>query len=545
MSDTPHPFMEPLEDRALLSASIIANPAPVLTPAAPATVVPATPSTPQHAREFEALAFEHGRGVVVMIVSVDPTANTITVSRTRRHQTTQATFNVSPTATITVDGTATTLAQLPTNVPVTLTTDPTNATTVTAVAAVGQDVKGSVTAVDTTNNTLTVAGQGGAPAATYNVGPTVTITVNGQTGALAGIPVGSMVDIRLSALDATAAVSITDVHGDVKGSVVSADATAGTITISTTRHGVTSQTTYHLSATAAISIDGAAATLDQFTAGVEVTLKSDPTDASLISSITAVGKEVEGRVMAVDTTNGTVTLAARHGQTATYTVGSGAIITVNGATGTLAGVSVGTFARLKLSALDGTKVISLDVYNARTGGDQGEQRQVARSQFASVVSVDTTANTITVTSPFGGQSTQTTYNVAPTAPITIDGAAGTLGQLAANVPVVLRLDTTTSPATVTSITAIGRDVEGRVSAVDTTAGTISLTGRDGAADTTYTIGSAPITVNGAPGTLAQITAGATAELKLSALNSANVVSVHATTANDDGWGWFFGHHRGW
>jgi hypothetical protein len=224
---------------------------------------------------------------------------------------------------------------------------------------------------------------------------------------------------------------------------------------------------------------------------------------------------------------------------ATYTVTDGTPVTINGQSGTLSAITTGSMARIKLSAVDGTKVVSIDVYNARTGGEWGQQRG-QRSQFASVVSTDTTANTVTVTSPFGGQSTQTTYNVSPTATITIDGAASALGQLTANVPVILRTDPADA-TTVTSITAVGREVEGRVTAVDTTNSTITLAGRGGAAGTTYTLGpSATITVNGATGTLAQVIAGATAELRLSALDGTTVISMHASSAMRDGWGWTYG-----
>ncbi|MFI5378240.1 MAG: hypothetical protein ACHRHE_02940, partial [Tepidisphaerales bacterium] len=59
---------------------------------------------------------------------------------------------------------------------------------------------------------------------------------------------------------------------------------------------------------------------------------------------------------------------------ATYTIGATTTITVDGATGTLAGITVGAKVQLRLSALDPTVVLSV---NARTmspgaGGPGGE-----------------------------------------------------------------------------------------------------------------------------------------------------------------------------
>ncbi|MCY2926883.1 MAG: hypothetical protein NT031_15905, partial [Planctomycetota bacterium] len=122
-----------------------------------------------------------------------------------------------------------------------------------------------------------------------------------------------------------------------------------------------------------------------------------------------------------------------------------------------------------------------------------------------------------------GTTTQTTYNVSPDAVVTIDGQGGTLEQLVAGVKVSLKTDPKDA-ASVVSITAEGTQVHGMVWAVDTTAGTITLTSWMGSA-TTYTLGAATVEVNGVAATLADVTVGSMAEVTLSALDATVVVSV--------------------
>ncbi|MDB5289468.1 MAG: Hemolysin-type calcium-binding protein, partial [Phycisphaerales bacterium] len=158
---------------------------------------------------------------------------------------------------------------------------------------------------------------------------------------------------------------------------------------------------------------------------------------------------------------------------------------------------------------------------ANGSNGQGEQGGPAEhgGAFGSVVSVDATANKITlkVTSEHSAAK-QTTFTVAAGATITVDGAATPLGSLTAGTWVAVETSST-DPTTVTSITAFGRRVEGTVSAVDTTANTITLTGHEGGTPTTYKVSAtATITFNGATAPLSSITVNSEALLKLSALD---------------------------
>jgi hypothetical protein len=178
---------------------------------------------------------------------------------------------------------------------------------------------------------------------------------------MAGIAVGYRAEIKLSALDGTTVVAVDARQLQaLAGSVVGVDAAASTITVSTMNSGVATQTTFTVAPTATLTIDGVAATLDQFVAGVRVSLKTDPMDATVVASITATGKQVEGRVSAVDPVSSTLTIAARRGVAATtYVIGPTVPVAINGAASTLAAMVVGAKAELRLSALDGITVISV------------------------------------------------------------------------------------------------------------------------------------------------------------------------------------------
>lgn len=515
MPEESNPLFESLEDRCMLSAHMGFMPPMALGHGGQACIMPMSQHGPQQVggqvRGHQGANYAIQSGTVT---SVDAVASTLTIATAGRHgQVTLTTFNVSPTATITIDGAAATLDQLVASVKVNLQADPADATTLTSITATGQKVEGCVLSVDTAAGTLTLAGRHGAAGTTYTIGKDAVITVNDQAGALAGLAVGAAVKVQLSALDSTQVLSVDANVRDVFGTVVSVDAVAGTITVSSSRsRGKATQTTCNVSPTASIMVDGTTATLDQLVAGVKVTLKADPMDAALVASITAVGQKVEGRVLSVDTVAGTVTLAGRHGAAgATYTVGKDAVITVNDQAGALAGIAAGAQVEIQLSALDSTAVIAVDAK--------------VSDVFGTVVSVDSIAGTITLSASTRGKAAQTTYAVSPTATIVIDGVVATLDQLVAGVKVTMKTDPMDA-ASIASITAIGTKVEGRVKAVDAVAGTLTLAGRRHSAGTTYTIGATvPVIVDGVPSTLAAVTAGSQVDIRFSALDSTVVISV--------------------
>lgn len=306
------------------------------------------------------------------------------------------------------------------------------------------------------------------------------------------------------------------------GSVVSVDtaATPNTITIeSKAKGGALTQSTYSVDPAAKITVDGATATLGTLVAGVKVAIKLSPTDPTVATSITAIGKEAEGKVTAVNTAANTITLAGKKGgPDITYNVGNTAKITLNGKPVTLAEIVVGAKAELKLSALDATTAISVKAHVE------------VKHAFGAVTSVDTAATPNMITLDVflkGGTTTSATYKVDPAAKIIVDGNAATLGTLVAGVKVALTFSIA-DPTLVTQITALSRPVEGKVTAVDTGASTITLAGKKGGSAVTYTVSpTAVITVNGKAATLADVVVGARVVLTPSALDSTIAVKIRA------------------
>ncbi|HWE95608.1 MAG TPA: hypothetical protein VG269_16710, partial [Tepidisphaeraceae bacterium] len=339
----------------------------------------------------------HG-GAFGSVVSVDTAANKITISVTSEHAAAkQTTFTVGAGATITVDGATATLADLGAGTWVAIQTSSTDATTATSIIAFGKRVEGTVTAVDTTANTITLTGHNGGTATTYKVPSTATITFNGATAALSAITVNSEALIKLSATDPTTAVSIDaaalpidsgggtdggeggDPHGPPLpigggggigdtghfggsfGSVVSTDTTANTITVSThSDFGAPAQTTFTLASGATVTVDGATSTLASLVAGEKITWTVSATDSTMLTAISAVGGRVFGLVSAVDTTANTITLQAHGDEPAQiFTLTSSAVVTVSGATSTLSAITSGMLVEMQLTAADATKVLSV------------------------------------------------------------------------------------------------------------------------------------------------------------------------------------------
>lgn len=143
------------------------------------------------------------------LVSVDAGANTITIALSSEHGAgTQTTFTLGSGAAVTVDGAPSDLGSLPAGIWVGIETDPANPNVATSIAAKGRRGEGTVSAIDMTAGTITVAGEENATPQTFNVPSTAKIEINGVAGTLAGVTLGSKVEFQLSALDPQAITSL-------------------------------------------------------------------------------------------------------------------------------------------------------------------------------------------------------------------------------------------------------------------------------------------------------------------------------------------------
>jgi hypothetical protein len=509
------------------------------------------------------------------VVSVDTTADMITISTFAQASAVKnKTFNVPSSTTITVDGQPSTLAalgSLTAGAHVSLQVSSTDATTAASIAAVGPHVEGPVVSVDATDNTITLAGIAGAANETYTVSPTAAITSAGAASTLSAITAGTNVQIWLSAIDGTTAVAIDagavgapaggnggvpggtgapGQGGAAIGSVLSVDASAGTITLSVLAPSGTTQQTFSVTSSTAITVDGTTAALSNLgslstNARVIVQAAAGSTTATAIS---AVGPNVQGPVASVDSTDGTITLAGPNGAASqTFTIGATVAITLDGSASTLSAIVAGDNADLRLSATDGTTVIAIDAsdasspanpgngtgQNGGTGGGVSGAPAPLSVAIGAVASVDTTGDTITlsVLSP-AGTTQQETFTVTSSTTITVDGTSASLSALSgltSSAQVIVQ-PSTTSATTAASIAAVGPLVQGPVASVDTTAGTVTLGGPNGQAGQAYAVGaSAKVTIDGSAGTLAGVAAGDGAQIQLSAVDGSTVVSVNVET----------------
>lgn len=143
---------------------------------------------------------------------------------------------------------------------------------------------GQLTAVDTTANTITVtlrSEHGADQVKTLNVTPSTTIMSDGAATTLGALPLNSWVHLKLSTTDATAVTSVQAFGKRVEGTLVSADTGASTITV--TDHETNAQTTYNVSNTATITVNGASSTLGGLTMGMELRLKFSADNATVVA----------------------------------------------------------------------------------------------------------------------------------------------------------------------------------------------------------------------------------------------------------------------
>jgi hypothetical protein len=94
------------------------------------------------------------------------------------------------------------------------------------------DIHGTVEAVDTTANTITIASEEGGDSVTLNVDASTVIERNGATATLADLLVGDKVEAKYNSATMLASLIKTEVEdGEFKGTIAAVDATASTVTI--------------------------------------------------------------------------------------------------------------------------------------------------------------------------------------------------------------------------------------------------------------------------------------------------------------------------
>jgi RNA polymerase sigma factor (sigma-70 family) len=353
-------------------------------------------------------------------------------------------------------------------------------------------VSGVVKAVSVQQRSLVVSHRDGD--ATFDVAKDADINIDGKPGDFAAVPVGASVHLR-KFVDARTTRSILAEGRWFWGMIKSVDAPNNTIIFSDKAQEGAAGRTFNVSKDTGITIDGKkAGTVAGIPAGAFANLQLCA-DQTTCRSLAVEGGNVNGVVKAVDIANRTVTVGE-----STYPVSPGANIGIDHKPGKLEDLPAGANVGLALQ-VDQKTVLRIFA----TGS----------SDFGQVKAVDAANGTITVT---GGPPNDRVYTVPPDAPISIDRKPGAL----AAIPVgagLHALNLRVDQKTVSSINVIGPSLHRvEVKAVDVEKRTLTFDDKAPAVVAGKTIAVAPdagIDIDGKPGQLAAIPAGAFLSLGLS------------------------------
>jgi RNA polymerase sigma factor (sigma-70 family) len=345
-------------------------------------------------------------------------------------------------------------------------------------------VSGLVKAVDVPNSKLTVVHQG--TESVFTVARDADINIDGKQGQLAALPAGASIHLR-QFVDAQTTRSVLAEGRWFWGVVKAVDADSSTITYGDQAQDGAAGRTFTVPRDLPISIDGRPGKLEAVPAGANANLQL-LADQTTVRSLAVEGKQVNGIAKEVDLAKRTITV----GDTA-YPVAQDAQVGIDHHPGKLEGLPAGANVDLNLS-VDQKTVIRVFA----TGS----------SDFGQVKAVDTNSNTITVT---GGPPNDRVYNVPADAPISIDGQPGKL----AAIPVgagLHALNLRVDQKTVSSINVVGPSYHRvEVTAVDAEKNTITIGDKEPkqiAGRTLAVASQANVQIDGAPGRLAGIPAGA-------------------------------------
>jgi RNA polymerase sigma factor (sigma-70 family) len=357
--------------------------------------------------------------------------------------------------------------------------------------AVPSHVNGTLKAIDAQNRTLTVGNHSGID--TFSVAKDAEIQIDGKPGPFAALPVGAVINLRRF-VDAQTAGHV-DAEGRWLSGVVKAiDPNSGTITFGDQAQNGAAGKTFSVPRDLPVSIDARPGQLAAIPMGAFVNLQL-LADQTTVRCLKAEGSQVNGTVKAVDAANRTLTI-----NDTSYPIAPDAHVSLDHKPGKLDDLPAGANVCLNLQ-VDQKTVLRISA----TGS----------SDFGQVKAVDAANGAITVT---GGPPNDRVYQVPADAPIVIDGQPGSL----AAIPVgagLHALNLRVDQKTVSSINVVGPGYHHvGVTAVDAARRTFTIDDKAPAqiAGKTLSVAAdAQIEVDGKPGQLAAIPAGAFLNLGLS------------------------------
>ncbi len=152
------------------------------------------------------------------------------------------------------------------------------------------EVSGTVAAVDTTLNTVSIASHEGGSTVVLNVNASTVITRNGAPATLADLVFGDQVEAKYDSATMTASyikVEDTAQQAEIEGSITAVDTTLGTVTISGEGDGGSGSSsgdsftpmdvTVNVTTSTVIMLDGSPVPLSMLQVGMQAEAQYDPT----------------------------------------------------------------------------------------------------------------------------------------------------------------------------------------------------------------------------------------------------------------------------
>ena len=178
-------------------------------------------------------------------------------------------------------------------------------------------VRGTVTAFDTTANTITISGHHGVPII-FTTTPTTTYAVGTAAGTASDLVVGEHVVLTLTSTTPPTVASVTIELSRVRGTVTAIN---GSVLSITSEHG--SALTVNTSGTTTYEMGGSASTFSAIVVGSKIFAAGLPDTAPSTLDATAIWikapcTRVSGVVTAVDPVGNTITVERHHGVPVVY-----------------------------------------------------------------------------------------------------------------------------------------------------------------------------------------------------------------------------------
>ena len=382
----------------------------------------------------------------------------------------------------TVTGQASSLTAVTMGDSVTLTLDASGQASQIDVTALPQTstVTGTVDSVSATQIQVTPSNN---VAYTYDIASGA--TVSGQASALSALAAGDTVTLTLNA-----AGEVTDI--DVTAVPQTSTVTGTVDAISSTQIQITPSSGAALTYTFAsgVAVSGQASALSALAVGDTVTLTLNATGEVTDIDVTTVPQpsSVTGTVDAISSTQ--IQITPSSGAALTYTIASGATVSVKGTSSSLSAVQVGDQVTLTLNQAAQISTIDVTAAPAVTSTVGGIVLAAAQQPASVTVAAYDASN--------GTYSTQT-LDLATAASVTLGGASSTLGNLQAGDAVTVGIDAAGQAASVAA-TAIASNTTTASGVVDLNSnGQFGVHTLPSGQQVTFNDGPAPLTVQQANG----------------------------------------------